>query len=45
MGAADRLGLTGAAQPIFIKQLKFDSSVWKIFLRLLMEFPHIFCLI
>jgi hypothetical protein len=37
MGAAGRLGLTGRAQPIFIKQLKCYPTVWKRCLRLLME--------
>jgi hypothetical protein len=32
-----RLGLTGAAQPIFPKQLRFDPTIWEIWLRLLME--------
>jgi hypothetical protein len=35
----DRLGLTGGDQPIFLKQLIFDPTVWKTYIiRLLMEF-------
>jgi hypothetical protein len=37
MGAARQLGLNGGAQPIFIKQLKFNPTVWKTCLRSLME--------
>jgi hypothetical protein len=32
-----QLGLTGGAQPISPKQLRFDPSVWKTCMRLLME--------
>jgi hypothetical protein len=37
MGTAGQLGLTGGVQPIIIKQLKFNPTVWKTCLRLLME--------
>jgi hypothetical protein len=37
MGAAGRLELTGGVQPIFIKQLKFNPTIWKTCLRLVME--------
>jgi hypothetical protein len=40
MGAVGCLGLTGGAQLIFMKQLKFDTTVWKTCLQP-MEFSHL----
>jgi hypothetical protein len=37
MGPASQLGFTGRAQPIVIKQLKFDPTIWKTYVWLLEE--------
>jgi hypothetical protein len=34
---AGQMGLTGGAQPIFPKLFRFDPTVWKTCLRLIME--------
>jgi hypothetical protein len=39
--ATGQMGLTGGAQPIFPKQLRFDPTVWKTCLRLLMDVQSI----
>jgi hypothetical protein len=33
--AASRLGLTDGAQPILLKQLKFDTKIWNTYVQLL----------